>query len=71
MSSFTRRLGRKIAKKTMTTEEISAAKGAKTQSFRQHSDGSYDTYHPTRGWKHVSARRVAGQMRMAQLLGGF
>lgn len=71
MSSFIRRIGKRIAKSKMTTEERAAHKDAKSQTFRQHEDGiGYDTYHPTRGWRTVNGRRVVAQFRMAQLLGG-
>jgi hypothetical protein len=32
-------------------------------------DRGYDALHPTKGWKRYSARRLAAQFRVAQLLG--
>jgi len=69
MSSFVRRMGRRIAKRSMTATEIATHKETKTQSYVQHEDGSYSVLHPTRGWRSVSARRMEAQRRMAQLLG--
>lgn len=46
-------------------------KPRKAQVMREHEDGiGYDVYHPTRGWRHVSAVRVAAQLQMQRLLAG-
>jgi hypothetical protein len=47
-----RNLQRKIARRVRDPER-------KPQPFRLHTDGiGYDVYHPTRGWRRVSAKRV-------------
>jgi hypothetical protein len=69
MSSLIRRMGKRIAKKVMSKEELKAHKESKRQSFRMHDDGSYDVLHYTKGWRHVSAKRIAAQFKMAQILG--
>ena len=51
MSSFLRNLQRKAARK-------SSDYVAKPQPFEINDDGSYRTLHPTRGWRHVCARRA-------------
>jgi len=59
MSSFIRRIGRRIAKSKMTKAEYADYKESKSQTFVQHDDGGYSVLHPTRGWRKVSARRAA------------
>lgn len=69
MSSFVRRLGRNIARKTMTKEEIQGHKTERaSQQFQQHEDGvGYDVYHATKGWRRISGKRVAAQFKMQQM----
>lgn len=40
----------------------------KPQITRINDDGSYDTLNPTQGWVHMTARRLAAQMKMAKML---
>jgi len=69
MSSFTRRIGRNIALKSLTKQERKERKN-QPQTMRFNADGGYSVYHPTRGWKTVSARRMAAQLQMQQMMGG-
>lgn len=52
MSSLLRRMQRKLLRS-------SASYVAPAGQVRVHADGSYDALHPTRGWKHISAKRAA------------
>jgi hypothetical protein len=62
MSSMLRNLQRKIERRSPDRARVE-------QPYRQHADGTgYDVYHPTRGWRRISAKRVAAQARMASLL---
>ena len=65
MSSFLRNIQRKMAKKGGHYER-------KQQLYREHGpdDDGYDYCHRTRGWRRVSALRLAAQAKMAHLLGG-
>jgi len=59
MSSFIRTIGKRIAKSKMTKAERIEHKESKSQVFKQHDDGGYSVLHPTRGWRHVCAKRAA------------
>jgi len=38
------------------------------QQFRSHADGiGYDVLHPTKGWRRISAKRLAAQRKIAQM----
>ena len=51
MSSMIRRMQRKFARSQPDYEKPEA-------KFVLNEDGSYEAYHPTRGWRHVSAQRA-------------
>lgn len=60
MSSYLRRIQRRAEKAHPDYE-------AKPDQVRVHEDGSFDRLHPTKGWKHTSARRSEAQNRIAML----
>lgn len=31
-------------------------------------NGGYDALHPTRGWRHISEKRLSAQRKMAEIL---
>lgn len=64
MSSLVRRIQRRVLRKRSDYEPAPQA----VETFK---DGSYSTLRPTKGWAHFSARRLAAQRRMAQMLDHF
>lgn len=68
MSSFIRRMGKRIARRNMSRDELAELKN-KPQQMRSNPDGGYDVLHPTRGWRTVSGKRVAVQPLLAKLKG--
>lgn len=70
MTSYTTRLAKQIRERNFTKEERREQRDAKSQFMVSGEDGGYSVYHPTRGWRHVSALRVAAQMKMQRLLAG-
>lgn len=67
MSSFTRRLGRNIARRAATKDQIADHRAAKTQPTIVR-EAHYLVLHPTRGWRRVSYRRASAQQAMAYIL---
>lgn len=61
MASFTRRIQRKRARLNRTWQP-------RETPYVYHPDGGYSVL-TRNGWRHVSARRLQAQWRMAQLLG--
>jgi hypothetical protein len=63
MTSFTSRLARRFKRSQPDYQ-------SPEQQYRLHVDGEgYDVYHPTKGWRRVSGKRVRAQGLMMRLKG--
>lgn len=61
-------MSNQIKRAMLRRAQKAGAPSTTEQQYRQHADGvGYDVLHPTRGWKRISAKRLAAQRAIANL----
>lgn len=61
-------MSNQIKRAMLRRAQKAGAPSTTEQQYRAHADGvGYDVLHPTRGWKRISAKRLAAQRVIAMM----